>query len=108
MSNSSKSDRLKKKIELDMEERRKKQLAEKSKLEISNIKKQAKYFKKREKFCSLHQYLNPKLNSSPHPLILIGAKQIENIKENCIILTEMSRSTSAELIVVKEDKHVIQ
>jgi hypothetical protein len=91
-SNSSKSDRLKNKIKMEMEERRKKQLAKKSKLEITKIKKQAKYVRKRGKVRSLHQYLNPKWNGSPHPLILIGAKQMENIKDNCIILTEMSRS----------------
>ncbi len=95
MSNSSKSDRLKKKIESEMEERKMKQLAKKSRLEISleisKTKKQSKYFKKRKKVRFLRQYLNPKLNSSPHPLILIGAKQFENMKENCIILTDMTR-----------------
>jgi beta-lactamase regulating signal transducer with metallopeptidase domain len=92
--NSSKSDRLKNKIKLEMEKRRKKQLAKKSKLEISKIKKQAKYVKKREKVRSLHQYLNPKLNGSPHPLILIGAKQMENIKDNCTSYVQRHRRTS--------------
>ena len=80
MLNSSKSDKLKKKIALEMEERKKKQQAKKSQLEISKYKKQAKYYKKRQTVRSLHQYLNIQSNSSPHPLILIGEKQYKNIK----------------------------
>lgn len=92
MLNGSESYKLKKKIALEMEERKKKQQTKNSQLEISKNKKQAKYYKKRQKVRSLHQFLDLKLNSSPHPLILIGAKQFENIKDNSIILTDMTRT----------------
>lgn len=91
MSNSNKCDRLRSKIDLEMKERKYKQLAKKSQLKISKDRKQANIYIKRRKIRSLHQYLHQGFKISPHPLILIGAKQFEHIKENSIVLRDMTR-----------------
>ena len=54
--------------------------------------KKKKYYNKRKKVRSLYTCISSKNNISPHPLLLIGSKIIDKIRENCIFLSDMTRT----------------
>jgi len=56
------------------------------------IKKRKKYYIKRKKVRSLYTCISSKNNISPHPFLLIGSKIVDKIKENCIFLSDMTRT----------------
>jgi len=80
------------KIIQDKEERKRRVKNTQDKNNKLKNKKRDRYYKKREKVRSLYTSVTSEHNIGPHPLLLIGSKTVNNIKENYIFLSNMTRS----------------